>query len=61
MPSRERVKPAVFGDAPRCNAVRARMGAIAPLPISKIIAGRNADGIRDLIVMGRESNLTPRR
>jgi len=30
------------------------MGAIAPLPISKIIAGRNADGIRDLIVIGRE-------
>jgi hypothetical protein len=48
----ERVKPAVFGDAPRCRAVRARIGAIAPLPISKIIAGRNADGISDFTVTG---------
>ena len=39
------MKPAVAGEAPSSSAVRAMMGAIAPLPISYTMAGRNTDGI----------------
>jgi hypothetical protein len=61
MPSSASRKPALVGEAPSSSAVSAMTGAVAPLPISYTMAGRNTDGVMDRSVNGAAVASTPER